>query len=251
MVAHKKSTVVQPVSSEPRFSPPVPGAQTRRFRAQLEPDHTELKWTILRVPEGVSNGWTEMRRLRVRGEVNGVSFRTSLFPDRTRPGNYVLLINKQVQRAAGVHVGHLIEVSLEPDLEDRPSALPAELLKAFEGDRALRRWTEGLSESTRREMAKWIAGVKGTDAQSRRASQLAERLLQAMEGERVMPPVLEAIVAHSPKARAAWDRLTPVQRRGHLMGIFYYQTPEARIRRAQKAVDDALRITAKRVSPQG
>jgi hypothetical protein len=33
-----------------------------------------------------------------------------------------------------------------------------------------------------------------------------------------------------------------VQRRGHLLGIFYYQSPEARERRAQKAVDEALRV---------
>ena len=122
-------------------------------------------------------------------------FRTSLFPDRVRAGCYVLLINKQVQRAAGVHVGDMVEVSLEPDLEERPSALPPELLRAFEGDRALRRWSEALSESTRRELAKWIVGVKGAEAQARRAAQLAERLLQAMEGEQATPPVLEAIFA--------------------------------------------------------
>jgi hypothetical protein len=36
--------------------------------------------------------------------------------------------------------------------------------------------------------------------------------------------------------------MTPVQRRGHLLGIFYYQSPEARERRAQKAVDEALHL---------
>ena len=36
--------------------------------------------------------------------------------------------------------------------------------------------------------------------------------------------------------------MTPRQRRGHLLGIFYYQGPEARERRAQKAVAEALRV---------
>jgi hypothetical protein len=36
--------------------------------------------------------------------------------------------------------------------------------------------------------------------------------------------------------------MTPVQRRGHLLGIFIYQSPEARERRAQKAIDEALRV---------
>ena len=33
-----------------------------------------------------------------------------------------------------------------------------------------------------------------------------------------------------------------IQRRAQLLGIFYYQSPEARERRAQKAVEEALRI---------
>jgi hypothetical protein len=40
--------------------------------------------------------------------------------------------------------------------------------------------------------------------------------------------------------------MTPVQRRGHLLGIFYYQSPESRQKRAQKAVDEALRTAAKK-----
>ena len=34
--------------------------------------------------------------------------------------------------------------------------------------------------------------------------------------------------------------MTKLQRRNHLLGIFYYQSPEARERRAQKVVADAL-----------
>jgi hypothetical protein len=40
--------------------------------------------------------------------------------------------------------------------------------------------------------------------------------------------------------------MTPVQRRGHLLGIFYYQTAEARERRAAKAVEEALRVTRRK-----
>ena len=34
--------------------------------------------------------------------------------------------------------------------------------------------------------------------------------------------------------------LTPTQRRNHLLGIFYYETADARERRAAKAIEDAL-----------
>jgi hypothetical protein len=39
--------------------------------------------------------------------------------------------------------------------------------------------------------------------------------------------------------------MTPIQRRGHLMGIYYYQSPESRQKRAQKAIEEALRAAEK------
>jgi hypothetical protein len=39
--------------------------------------------------------------------------------------------------------------------------------------------------------------------------------------------------------------MTPVQRRGHLLGIFYYQGGEARERRAAKVVEEAMRVAGK------
>jgi hypothetical protein len=44
--------------------------------------------------------------------------------------------------------------------------------------------------------------------------------------------------------------MTPVQRRSHLLGIFYYQSPEAREKRAAKAVEEALRVARARTSEQ-
>jgi hypothetical protein len=34
--------------------------------------------------------------------------------------------------------------------------------------------------------------------------------------------------------------MTPLQRRGHLLGIFYYRSPESRDRRIAKMLEDAL-----------
>jgi len=40
--------------------------------------------------------------------------------------------------------------------------------------------------------------------------------------------------------------MTPLQRRSHLLGIFYYQTPEAREKRAAKAIEEAMKIVKAR-----
>ena len=48
-----------------------------------------------------------------------------------------------------------------------------------------------------------------------------------------------AALDQNPIAREGWNAMTPTQRRGHLMGVFYYRTPEARARRLQKAMEAA------------
>jgi hypothetical protein len=215
----------------------------KRFRAVLEKDHSALGWTIARVPFDAGKTWPSMIRRRVRGEVNGASFRTSLFPDAR--GGYCLLVNRRMQSEAGIALGTMAEFLLEPDLEPRPAELPDELAALLDDEPGLRGWYEGLSEYTRREMGKWIAGVKTDEARLRRAEQMAERLLATMEAEQELPPLIARAFKVRPKARAGWERMTPAQRRGALFAVFYYQTPEAREKRLGKLVEGAERHAPK------
>jgi uncharacterized protein YdeI (YjbR/CyaY-like superfamily) len=82
----------------------------------------------------------------------------------------------------------------------------------------------------------------------KRAEQMAERLLATMEGEVELPPIIAAAFRRHPKARAAWDKQTPLQRRHQLMAVFYYQTPEARERRVEKVITMLLENENKRRS---
>ena len=69
---------------------------------------------------------------------------------------------------------------------------------------------------------------------------MAERLMQAMEGEEEPPPVLRVAFQREPKALEGWNRLTATQRRNYLLAIFYYESVEARERRAAKVVEAVL-----------
>lgn len=219
--------------------------QAKSFTALLEPDGTRLRWVIARIPFDVLKTWPQIRGRRVRGEIGGFAFRTSLFPDsraveRGRTG-HILLVNKKMQAGAGARVGARVRIVLEPDLEERAVLIPPELERIFKESRGLRRWFDGLSESMRREIGKWVGEPKGAETRRKRADRMAERLMQAIEGEKQPPPVLRAAFQRHPRAREGWEALTPTQRRNHLLGIFYYESPEARERRAAKAVEEALR----------
>lgn len=216
----------------------------RHFEAVLERGSHALGWTIARVPFAPAE-LGEMVRLRVRGEIEGpggaVTFRTSLFADSGNDsrGGYFLLVNRAMQAGAGVRAGDTAEFLLEADREPRPAEVPDELAALLDEEPALREWFEQLSENRRREIGKWVNGVKSDEARLRRAEQMAERLMLTMAGERELPPVVERAFRSRPKARAGWQKMTPIQRRGELLGVFYYQTPDARERRVDKLCDAA------------
>jgi uncharacterized protein YdeI (YjbR/CyaY-like superfamily) len=217
----------------------------QKFDGTLRPLGTDLNWTVITVPFDPADVWPKRRRLRVRGTINGFAFRTSLF--KAKDGSTILLVNKKMQKEGRVRQGHVAEVVLEPDLEERPQAAPAELEKLLRQDRSLRKWYEQLSESMRKAIIDEIEQPKNAEVRTGRAELWAERMLLTMEGEQMTPPILELAFQRQPKAREGWRAMTPVQRRGHLMGIFYYQSPESRQKRAQKAIDEAVRVAGKKL----
>jgi len=158
----------------------------------------------------------------------------------------MLLVNKQMQKGAKVTLGSLVEVVLEPDMEERRSSVPVELERLLKTDRGLKKFYEALSPSARNDISKTITEPKSADARVRRAEQMAERMMLAMEGERDLPPILQVAFRRHPLAKVGWAAMTQVQRRSHLLGIFYYQSPEAREKRAGKAVEEALKVAGKR-----
>jgi uncharacterized protein YdeI (YjbR/CyaY-like superfamily) len=235
-------------------------SQKKSFTATLEPLQNGLGWVIARVPFDVEKAWPQRRRLRVRGEISsvgshfrsklgglatgGFAFRSSLFAF-SRGGGHFLLVNKKMQKAAHARAGSKVRIVLEPDLEEREALMPLELAKALRGDRRLRKWFEGLTEYVRRTFCALVSEIKSEEARERMAERIAERLLLTMEGELETPPILRAAFARQPLAEAGWKAMTPTQRRGHLLAIFYYESAAARERRAAKVVELVLKRAKK------
>jgi uncharacterized protein YdeI (YjbR/CyaY-like superfamily) len=235
----------------------------KSFIAVLEPYSTQLRWVIARVPFDPAKAWPVRRGLRVVGEVvsvksmtgsvrgtaEGFAFRTTLFPNAEKDG-YFLLVNKKMQAGAKATIGSRVRIRLQPDLEQRPVLIPPELTRALKGDRRLPKWFAAMSDSMRRYIGDWVGEPKSALSRERRAEMMAERMLLALEGEVELPPILHAAFLRQPLARQGWEAMTRVQRRGHLLGIFGYQSVDARERRAAKAVEEALRV-AKRGTESG
>lgn len=215
------------------------------FNVTLEKTQDALGWTIVHVPFDPAKVWPEKIRQRVKGTVNGFAFRTSLFPVTGKNGTYFMLVNREMQQGGKVSLGHVASFTLEPDMEPRTAELPEELDTLLDDEPGLREFYESFTEYMRREIGKWLLGVKSDEARMRRAQQMAERLLFAMEGEQELPPAIAKALNARPKAKAGWTKMTASQRRNELLAVGYYQTPESRTKRIQKLCDEAEKRAGK------
>lgn len=208
----------------------------KSFKATLERMQGNLGWVIIRIPFDVEKVWG-VRRVRVKGEINGFAFRSTLFP--TAGGCHFLLVTKRMQSGAYVRAGDNAQFRLEPDLEARKAIIPVELKRAFSHDRALQRWFDNMSFSMRRWICSEVALPKNVETRVRRAERIAEQLMATMEAEMELPPILKAAFARDPRAFEGWQKMTPTQRRYTLLSIFYYRSPESRERRITRMLEEA------------
>lgn len=210
----------------------------KSFHATLERLRSNLGWVIVWIPFDVHKVLGCRGRLKVRGQINGFAFRTSLFP--TRQGKHFLLVNKKMQAGAGAREGSRAEFRIEPDTEKRFVVTPGELKRLLAEDRFFRRWFDSLNYSIRKWIVDGIIEPKSAAARVRRAEQVAEQLFSAMEAERELPPALKLAFSRDPRALQGWSLMSPSHRRGLLIAIFYYRSPDARARRVEKVVEEAV-----------
>jgi uncharacterized protein YdeI (YjbR/CyaY-like superfamily) len=225
----------------PAMAPP---AKTKSFRATLERSGEGLNWVIIRVPLDVAKVWGKRGQLRVKGEINGFPFRTSLFP--TGKGTHILMVNKKMQKGGAAWPGTTAQLRLEPDLAERVVRVPRELERVLGQSKRLRKYYDSLNYSMRNWISNSVAERKQAESRARRAEQTAEWLMEAMEAERELPPMFQIAVIRNPKVRERWEQMSPSQRRAHFLGVFYYRKPESRARRLQKAVETMLESAEKR-----
>ena len=152
-------------------------SKMKSFSAVLEPDRIGLRSMAARVPFDVARAWPVRKGLRVRGEIfaarreglsaksksEGLAFRSALFSD-PQGGGHFLVVNRKMQAAAKATLGSTVRIRLEPDLDERPAVVPAELAQALKGDRRLRTWFDGLNYTTRKAIGDWVKRPRALSA---------------------------------------------------------------------------------------
>src|SRR5689334_24052035 len=121
------------------------GSIAKTFNAVLERSGDRLNWTIIRVPLDVAKIWGKRGQLRVKGEINGFAFCTSLFPDGK--GGHVMIVNKKMQAGGKVGLGERAKFLMEPDTTPRKVSVPQELLRVLSESKRLRKFYDSFNHS--------------------------------------------------------------------------------------------------------
>jgi uncharacterized protein YdeI (YjbR/CyaY-like superfamily) len=129
---------------------------------------------------------------------------------------------------------------LEPDSEKRTAPSCPELERALRSSKRLQKFFQSLTPSTRDYLVRFVAQARHAETRRRRAEQMTEQLMETMEAEIELPPVIRQVFARHPRAAERWEHLSPSHRRSHLLGIFHYKNPESRLRRIEKAVAELM-----------
>jgi uncharacterized protein YdeI (YjbR/CyaY-like superfamily) len=214
-------------------------SQAKTCEAVLERTADRLRWVIARIPFDAAKLWGKRGQIKIKGEINGFAFGATLFPDGQ--GGHFLIVNKKLLSGGKTAAGLTAKFRLQPDTTPRVTvAPPAELWRELGQSKRLLKFFESLSPSRRHEIAKWIAQCKTSDARKSRSQRLAEWLMETMEAERELPPMMQLAFRQNPKAGEQWERMSPSHRRAHLISIFHYREPEARARRLANVMEDLL-----------
>lgn len=222
----------------------MPKPLSKSFRATLEHGGGSLNWTIVHIPFDAAKLWGRRGNLRVNGEVNGITFNAALFPKKQ--GGHFMLVNTKLQKAASITRGETVAFRVTLDEKKKEVKMPAELANILKKEKAMYRWYTSLSQSIQNWINGWIGEVKSADARERRAEQFAECILETMEAEIELPPLLQLAFRRDPVAYEGWQLMTDRQRRGELMGIFYYRKPDSRSRRLAKMLATATAVAEKK-----
>lgn len=145
----------------------------RRFRALLE-QHRSGSATTISIPFDVPKVFGRRGRVAVRGTINGVPFRSSVF--RMGDAPYFMVVNRQMREAGSLSAGQTVSVVMERDDEPRSIEVPPDFQAALVASRAAQEAWARLSFTHQREYVEAITEAKRAETRARRIAKAVEQL---------------------------------------------------------------------------
>jgi hypothetical protein len=148
-----------------------------RFRAKLlrPAAPKNATWCFLILPAAASAKLPTRSICSVEGRFGGQVLRATLEPDGQ--GSHWLKVPCALRESAGVEVGEIVAVELEPATKEPEARVPTDLRKAFAASpEAKAQWTK-LTPIARRDWIQWIESSKQAATRARRIANSCDMLV--------------------------------------------------------------------------
>ena len=120
------------------------------------------------------------KRARVKASIEGVPYRGLLV--RMGGPSHILIILKGIREQIGKTFGDEIQVTVEPDLEERMIEIPKDLLKELKKDKEAKAFFDKLSYTHRKEYVNWVTEAKKEETRQNRIIKAIEMLKKGKRG---------------------------------------------------------------------
>jgi len=139
-------------------------SQTLSFKAKTQ---TIGSWTIVQLPENVSEKLSSRGQVAVKATINGHDFQQVLEPDG-RWGHW-FKIDKKIQSVINASSGDTLKIQIEPTKEWPEPNIPKDFQKALENapSKIQELWTK-ITPMARWEWVRWINATNSTETRERR-----------------------------------------------------------------------------------
>jgi hypothetical protein len=135
------------------------------------------QYTCLVVPGEDASPLGNGYRVPVIGTINGFPVRTSVF--RTREGDRMMIVNKDMQRGCKVGLGDDVTVVLRVDDDRCGVPIPPDLARALNRSRQAKAVFGKIPFSHQKRYLSWIEEAKRPETRARRIEQTVDRLLES------------------------------------------------------------------------
>jgi hypothetical protein len=146
----------------------------QEFKTALIKSETIGTWTFFIIPFDVEEVFGLKNHVKVKGTINGVEFRTSLAP--RGDGSHYMVVSKTIQESAGIGRGDIIQVTMEPDFDERIVEVPELMQKIFEENEESGKVFAKLSYTRRKDFVDFIMDAKKESTREKRIVQMLEEI---------------------------------------------------------------------------
>ena len=120
------------------------------------------------------------KKPKVKALIEGVPYRGLLV--RMGGDHHLLIVLKGIREQIGKTFGDEIQVTVEPDLEERVIEIPKDLMKELKKDKEARAFFDKLSYTHRKEYVNWVTEAKKEETRQNRIIKTVEMLKKGKRG---------------------------------------------------------------------